>query len=500
MEPIVSAKTVDGNTRSWIAMFLGLSVVTVVLLWPRVHMGALRHWDEAWYAQVSREMANRSDWTTVYWNQAPWFHKPPLYFWATACVYKCLGVSEVSARLVSLLSALAVVLLLATFVGSRLGMGSAWCAGLLLLAIPEFCRYGTRGQLDMILTLFLACRLCAFWRGLEHSYWHGWGGMALGLALMTKGMAAALALVVEGFYILLARDTRPLRQWTYWGGVLFALLLAFPWHWQQYQLHGNEFLNAYGSRHVQQFFHHIYPEVEYEPAPRAYYVTFLFRKQWVWGVWILFFLLWGAYTAWREGDRFMLFAWCWGIAIPLTLSFAHTKWSWYLVPMYPGVAILATMLLSRLSWWNCPARRSKFLRFIALLALATASEVIWTPANREYEDCIRALAGRARRETRHRAPLWTLQTPSARSSIYPTAVAFYCQRVVHPTHSQQQLLEVVGNATQTVHALVHESQVETIASHASHPRPFAMRILARSGPVVLLRLVPNHRPLSTFAN
>src|SRR5688572_30242946 len=97
-----NAETIASSPRRR-ALLAGVAsfLLAAILLTPRVFVGPLRHWDEAWYAQVSREMLDAGDWSTPRWNGGPWFHKPPLAFWGTMASFSVFGVSEASARLFS---------------------------------------------------------------------------------------------------------------------------------------------------------------------------------------------------------------------------------------------------------------------------------------------------------------------------------------------------------------------------------------------------------------
>ncbi len=53
--------------------------------------GSLHDRDEAIYAQVAKEIAVSDNWLTLTWAGHPFWHKPPLYFWLTAVVYKMVG-------------------------------------------------------------------------------------------------------------------------------------------------------------------------------------------------------------------------------------------------------------------------------------------------------------------------------------------------------------------------------------------------------------------------
>jgi 4-amino-4-deoxy-L-arabinose transferase-like glycosyltransferase len=155
----------------------GLAFAAATLLFaPRVFLGPLRHWDEAWYAQVSREMLDAGDWLTPRWNGEPWFHKPPLAYWGMMASFWAFGVSEASARAFSALCGAATLAVVAAFLAHRLTFALGLMGAVLLAAIPEFPRYTARGQLDGPLTLFVSLHLLCFWHARTNPrwYWSAW--------------------------------------------------------------------------------------------------------------------------------------------------------------------------------------------------------------------------------------------------------------------------------------------------------------------------------------
>jgi predicted membrane-bound mannosyltransferase len=61
---------------------------------------SLYDWDEATYAEVSREMVRYGDWLTPHFGYQPFFDKPPLFMWCTALLFRFFGINEFWARAV----------------------------------------------------------------------------------------------------------------------------------------------------------------------------------------------------------------------------------------------------------------------------------------------------------------------------------------------------------------------------------------------------------------
>ena len=71
-----------------LALFVYFFGLTIPLVGP----------DEPRYAQVAREMFNRSDWITPTLGEFTWFEKPALLYWLEMASFKIFGVNEFAAR------------------------------------------------------------------------------------------------------------------------------------------------------------------------------------------------------------------------------------------------------------------------------------------------------------------------------------------------------------------------------------------------------------------
>jgi len=136
-------------------LFTALLVLSSFLLINNLGNTPLKSWDEAWYAEISRNIIKSNNWFLLQWNGLPYFDHPPLGFWAVALSFKIFGVSEFSTRLPSAISGI-FSLILIYLIGKELfnktvGLG----ASLILLSTPWFWLRSREGDLDIILVLFV---------------------------------------------------------------------------------------------------------------------------------------------------------------------------------------------------------------------------------------------------------------------------------------------------------------------------------------------------------
>jgi 4-amino-4-deoxy-L-arabinose transferase-like glycosyltransferase len=336
----------------WLVI-IGVLGLALVLLFYQLGNGSLHDWDEAIYAQVAKEMLLSDTWTTLSWNGAPFFHKPPLYFWLTAFTYKMIGVSELAARLWPALFGFGVVVL--TFVlGVRV---HSWLVGaiaaLLLLVVDRgyygywwnFLSLSRVGMLETALTFWVMTALFIVWEAERRPWLVMFIGLPIGMAVMTKAWAGLLAAAIPLVFWLIAAQHRSIAI-TSWGvGTLLAVVVILPWHLWQYLLHGPLFVHEYvGINLTGRLFH----AFEGNTGGPLDYLDILRRGFSLWGYLLPLAYLWAVWKATVQGDRRMRLLLVW-ITLPLLLfSVARTKLGWYISMVYPAIALLLALTLAEL--------------------------------------------------------------------------------------------------------------------------------------------------------
>ena len=337
----------------WIISISVLSL-SLFILFYLLGKGSLHDWDEAIYAQVAEEIAVSDNWLTLTWAGHPFWHKPPMYFWLTALLYKMVGINEFAARFWSAAFGFGVVAL--TFwSGLRL---FSWAAGLiaalLLLSIDQstYCHWhnfvcqARTGMLETTLTFWLILSLILVWEANEHPRLIVIIGITAGSAVMTKAWIGFLALALPLLYDLITRQFHARRK--YWGlAVLLAAAIILPWHLSQIWIHGNSFLHDY---FIVNLFGRVTGVVEENRHTSFFYFGVLndgfsiLRSGYLWPA----AYLWAISTARRSGFRQKALLLTW-ITIPLLLfSLAQTKLPWYVILIYPGIALLISGAVTEL--------------------------------------------------------------------------------------------------------------------------------------------------------
>jgi 4-amino-4-deoxy-L-arabinose transferase-like glycosyltransferase len=317
--------------------------------------------DEGFYASVAWEMRHSGDWRTPTFLGEPWFEKPPLLYWLMVGSMRVFGENEFALRLPSALMYALTILLLAWWGNRRLVQGAGSWAALLFALAPLSLILARLAITDMALAFFLAVAVIALWeaRGLG---WSLIGGVALGLAFLTKG---PFGLGLVGLlYVWNARTlhARGLRfRWVLFAlGV--ALLTALPWYVGVYLQHGAAFFNEFVVKQNLLRFaggdtaHSVLPLIQRGDvgsvlAGVAVYLLFYVVVLWLGGL----SMVGGASVLWaREDDplRLYLRRWAWLVFGLFTLSF--TKLPAYIFPMFPALALLVGARVARVVYTPTP--------------------------------------------------------------------------------------------------------------------------------------------------
>jgi 4-amino-4-deoxy-L-arabinose transferase-like glycosyltransferase len=308
-----------------------LVILAITMLLGRLGRTAL-HFDEAIYAQVSKEMVERNEWLTPHWNGQPWFHKPPIYFWTTALLFEVFGISEFWSRFASALSGLAVLVLCYVITRRVYNRAAGVLAVLILLSTQLFMFYARFGTTDTALTFFILLAIYAYLLTETDARFWLLAGVACALALMVKGAAGTVAPFVLLITALFERRLMPaLRGKWLWLGIALGVFIVLPWHLLMYHQHGEQFVRGYLVEHVVQRAGSNW-HTEYQRG-FGYYFSVLhnFFKPWVYL--LPFALVFG------RGRRSAVVS-ILGLTVFVLYTFVQTKFQWYILPAIPAFAIV----------------------------------------------------------------------------------------------------------------------------------------------------------------
>ena len=328
--------------------FYILALLAFFLLFYGLGSNHLIPWDEAIYAEIAKNMLTGSRVVQEWISETPWFEKPPLYMWLQAVSMSVFGANEFAARFPSavfgFLTVIGVYFLGKKMFGTLVGFISAFS----LLTTFQFLYYSRTAMLDVTLTFFITTCLYCYLLARESKHMRYWilCGVLGGFAVMTKSAAGLLAfpiIILYDFYLILVGDLKPSRALlkNYAYVLVPFLVVVMPWHLEMVRRFGTTFLSNYLGYHI---LARAISDIEEKAKPLLWYLIVLKVSMRSWFV-VLFaaFPLSLFLTAVRK-NRQHAFLVIWAVFIFLFFSAARSKLVWYILPVYPPLAIMIGFL------------------------------------------------------------------------------------------------------------------------------------------------------------
>ncbi|HBY10097.1 hypothetical protein A2473_01120 [candidate division WWE3 bacterium RIFOXYC2_FULL_42_13] len=330
---------------------LVLAVLAVVLIFSGLGKNHLIPYDEAIYAKIAKNMVTSGEYLVQEWKPLSiWYEKPPLYMWFMSLFMSVMGAIPLAARLPSALMGFFTVMMI-YFAGKKMFSKTAgFLSALVLLTTTQYLYYSRAAMTDVTAAFFISASLFSyiFVRGKKKSFLWLIPGVFAGFAVMTKGVVGLLpfpVIILSELYLLLTGQSkfsvRALKP------VLFMLLgwavLALPWHIYTYKMFGMPFLEQYLGYHV---WDRAITAIEDKGRPFFWYLVVLKVSMRLWFVVLLAALPFALYKVFKK-RRVYVFLLIWTLFIFFFFSAAKSKLVWYVIPMYPPLALLVGAFIDK---------------------------------------------------------------------------------------------------------------------------------------------------------
>lgn len=475
------------SSTFWPVLFLILAAA-LALLW-KLGAGSLAAWDEAIYAQVSKEIVQGGDWLTLHWEYKPWFEKPPLFMWTTALLYRFFGVNEFGARAASAFSGIALVAV--TYLTGKLSYNErvGLLAAIILLTCYHFLSFSRFGTMDVMLALFTYLALYAYLRLREgNQNWWYMVGVCCALALMVKGAGGLIAPAT--ILLALTFDKRlmvSVQSRHFWLAGLLAFIIVAPWHILMYAWYGRAFIDEYIGYHV---IARSTRTLEGHPTTFLYYFGKLVDGFFPWCLLVPFSIVSSVKEILKGQSRSSIF-----LLVSLLVfglyTLIPTRRPWYIVPIFPALSILVAALIIKLhqSYQARPVYRRLIVSACVLLIVAGgAYGILSIHFNSSSEEPVASLARLAQStspDERDPLLLFSESTP-----FYAQIPLYYSDRPVRQTYSQvkpasedakryvnfENLADLVQPSTKRI--ILHREDATRLATD------YDIQVLAEAGPLV----------------
>ena len=292
--------------------------------------GFFENWDEAWYAEVTKQMLKNHNPIVLYWNGKVFLDKTPLNFWFNAASSLVFGLNEFSIRLTSAISGFVIIAIITIHAMRKWGMVPAVAAFSALALNNLFVWRARTGNLDALASLLI---LLIYFVMISKRRWRLIVlGVLFGLTYLQKASLVGYPLAIFAVHELLF-------QWRHFFknivgyvlcGLLFVGIVGTWLHLGNAQI-GPEFANYYlykadqGVAHIAlQYFNTDYLWHTYYSLQRRIFYLF--------AIGVVFL---GVNARKRE---YLILA-AFSLALLIQLSFTQKDNNWYLVPSTPFWAL-----------------------------------------------------------------------------------------------------------------------------------------------------------------
>lgn len=353
--------------RTNLPAWLCLSFIICGYLLFLYRLGDRELWSshEARAAQNAQTVLDSGDWLLPKrFDDQPELQKPPMYYWLVAVLGWSMGgnVDSLAERLPAALSAFATIAILVFSFRARpvVAVGAA----IVLATMQHFTWIGRTGRIDVPLTFAVTAATL----GLRSNRWGGHlaGYLALAFAVLLKGPIGSVLVIAVLAADSFTRARNEERPRTWWWGIPLVLALTVPWfvavHWRT----GGEFTRVFF------WYHHVQRATggaeSLATHPWWTYFVRVLVDTLPWSPLLLVAIWTSLRSSWLREDADARLGFVWFTMMLALLSLSKFKRADYLLPAYPGMAIMLGCWLDRpeiLRRWSVAGRQRALAAFLA---------------------------------------------------------------------------------------------------------------------------------------
>lgn len=384
--------------------FLKCLLLAAIIYMPLFgHLDSLpiRVWDESRLAINAFEMNKNGNFLVTYFENHPdmWNTKPPLLIWIQVLTMKIIGVNELAIRLPSAFAALFTCVVLLVF--SIRFLKSFWfgiIAVIVLITSQGYVNFhATRtGDYDALLCLFTTLSGLFFFSYTEtkKTKYLYFFFLSLTLSVLTKSIAGLMFLPAIGIYCLWQKSVLSLLKNKHFYIGLFAFLVLVLGYYYLRDFYNPGYIEAVkfndlGGRYLAVLDGH-------ESDGWFYYDLLMNSKFSYWFYFVPLGFIIGLFNQNNKLHKLAVFSMLMSSLFLIVISNSQTKLEWYDVPLYPYLALLAsifiyfiyqyiqnlTLVNMQLKWNVLPY---VFLFFISLLPYQKILDKTYFPKESEWD-------------------------------------------------------------------------------------------------------------------
>lgn len=331
---------------------LCIVIISFILIFAGLGANHLIPWDEAIYSKIAKTMVEKGEYLNMYWKRGViWYEKPPLMMWLMSFSMNLIGFTSLAARLPSAIFGFATVILVFITAKKYFGKLAAYFASLSLITGIHYLYYTRAAMIDVTATFFITLSIFLFLRAKEKNRNISYlpAGLVTGLAIMTKGAIGFMPLVIMGvydLYLLVFRINKDFKKLivSYIFMTLGTLAVALPWHLIMYLRFGQAFIDNYLIYHV---LNRASQGIEGKGRPFFWYLVAMRVSMRVWALALIGSAPVFVIKSFQKKTKYAIFG-IWALVVFLIFSVASSKVVWYIIPLYPAVAIMVGVFVQEL--------------------------------------------------------------------------------------------------------------------------------------------------------
>src|SRR3990167_6162719 len=204
----------------------------------------LRNWDEAWYAEIIKNMASgKYCYLMPFWNGSYYYDHAPLYFWLSTPIFKIFGAGEWQARFVSATAAVIAAFLIFK-IGKKLKDETVgFIATLIFLTFAGVVVRFAHGNLDALLICFFLAAFDFYLKSEEKKIFGFAAGALIGLGFLIKSWGIGLFPLVLIFTYAYVKEKKLPRNLLLI--ILGVLIFSSWWYFLGIFKFGSQFISWY---------------------------------------------------------------------------------------------------------------------------------------------------------------------------------------------------------------------------------------------------------------
>jgi len=403
--------------RHYRLLAVAVLALAAVNLTFRLGSEVVSEWDESLYAISAWEMGTTGNLIgTTFLGALDYYNtKPPLNVWLIALSFKAFGISLVSLRLVSVISAWLTVAVLLEWARRAFGAAVALFAALVLATSFGFVyvHSGRSAETDAFFTLLILLTVVTLWAE-QHQPWHRiWLGLLSAAVFLLRGPAVLMPAAIIVAVLVGRKQSRPIPWLATATSLLLFVVPVGAWAFARWRLDQWRFFDLMLNYDLVA---RSLTVIEDHPGGPLYYLNILQKHHYDWlmaGIAAVFL----SPVPWRrmrerllpfwqgeEGLGVLLGSWA-GVTL-LMPTVMRTKLPWYLNPFYPVFALgIGWLLVNGLSldWRGALRRRGTILAALIVLSFGVAEgKLIWySYAYRDLGDSAQGLMLQERKRLKH---------------------------------------------------------------------------------------------------